>query len=110
MKIAIPVLENTNESKLSEKFARAPYFVLVDKDTKSYEIVENRCLESNEKVGFCVTEFLFKKHNVEAIVAYELGIRVQQIADEKQIQLIIIDNKHRTLNELLTLLKIEIKE
>ncbi len=109
MIIAIPLIENSTKSKLSEKFARAPYFALVCKEQMTYQIVKNICLETSEKVGKCVTEFLFKKHQVDSIVAFELGVKVQQIAVQKNVQLIILNTKQRTFSDLLKLLKIENK-
>lgn len=107
MYLAIPIVEKDRNSKLSEKFARAPYFALIHKEEKSVELVENSCLEAQEKVGKCVVEFLFEQHRVNTIVAFELGVKVQQIAHQNKIQLVLLNTKQHTLMELLKLLKIE---
>jgi hypothetical protein len=43
--------------------------------------------------------------NVNAIIAFELGLNVQQKANQKKVQLIIVRDKKTTLNQLMALLK-----
>jgi predicted Fe-Mo cluster-binding NifX family protein len=42
MKIAVSARGKTLESEMDPRFGRAPYFVLVDPETMSFEVLENK--------------------------------------------------------------------
>ena len=107
MKIAIPIETDSIQSKLSLKFARSRYFALVDKENAKFEIVENPFFELNLEVGKKLLKWLIEEHRVDTLLAFELGVKVQQKANETHLQLIIINEKKQTLKQLLQHLNIE---
>lgn len=107
MKIAIPVETNLKTSMVSKVFARSKYFALVDQDLKTVELIENPFGELNMGVGKKLIEFLLDKHKVDSLLAFELGLKVQQKATEANLQLIIISEKQQNLIQLLAYLKID---
>lgn len=107
MKIAIPVETEHQNSKLSLKFARSKYFALVDKENAKMEIVENPFSELTLEVGKKLLKWMIEQHQVDTLLAFELGIKVQQKANEAHLQLIIINEKKQTLKQLLLHLNIE---
>lgn len=107
MKIAIPIESNLKSSTISKKFARSNYFAIIDKELKSVEIIENPFKELNLGVGKKLLNLLRTKHKVDTLLAFELGLKVQQMANEALLQLIIINEKRQTLKQLLAYLKIE---
>jgi predicted Fe-Mo cluster-binding NifX family protein len=106
MKIAIPLKENNQSSALSMTFGRSNYFALVDQKESSVKIVENPFVDENRKVGQRLLEWLTNEYEVNALMALELGLKVQQLASHQQLQLIIISEKNRTLKQLLDLMKL----
>jgi predicted Fe-Mo cluster-binding NifX family protein len=109
MKIAIPIESESKNSKLSLKFARSPYFALVDRDNAQVEIVANPFFEDSFEVGKKLLIWLTTQHQVNTLIAFELGVKVQQKANEANMQLIIINEKKQTLKQLLLFLKIDFK-
>lgn len=101
MIVAIPVCENNLKGTISPKFSRSPYFVIVNKDEKKYEFVSNNYIDEIEGIGKKLFSWLIKSHGVNTLLAYELGIKVQQLADEQNLQLIIINDESMTLEKIL---------
>lgn len=109
MKIAIPVQKNTPRSALSLKFARSPYFALIDSETGITEFIENPHLDSPIKTGMRVFELLAEINKTDTFLAYELGLRIQQLAVKKKLQLIIINQKNRRLDHITELINNRVK-
>lgn len=109
MKIAIPVEAESKHSKLSLKFARSPFFAIVDRENAKVEIVANPFFEERFEVGKKLLKWLIEHYQVNTLLAFELGIKVQQKANEAKMQLIIINEKKQTLKQLLLHLKIDYK-
>ncbi len=104
MKYAIPVKTNNDDTQLSLKFARSKYFALIDKKTESTEIIENPYAEQLAGAGKSIFDLLVLKKKVSVFIAFELGIKVQQLANENKIQLILINSKEQRLKEITNLI------
>lgn len=65
--LAIP-LDTKDSTTLSKLFGRAPYFALLDLDTKNYEVIENKA----KGKGPLSAEFL-KTYNVTSTIFYHMG-------------------------------------
>lgn len=104
MKIAIPVKKNSHKSEISPKFARSPYFALIDSLTGTTEFVANPHLCKQTKTGVHVFELLVENNKADTFLAFELGLRIQQMAVKKNLQLIIINHKNKSLNQITELL------
>ncbi|MGF7138989.1 NifB/NifX family molybdenum-iron cluster-binding protein [Roseimarinus sediminis] len=107
MKLAIPVTGTQLENGLSLKFARSKYFALIEKETHQIEWVENPYFDEDKKVGEHVFSWLTSGLGVDTLLAFELGLKVQQLASASNLQLIIISEKKRTLKQLLRLMQLE---
>lgn len=107
MKIAIPISSESKTSTVSKKFARSKYFALADKINRTVDIIENPYAELKLGVGKKLLNWLIVEHKVDALLAFELGLKVQQLANDSKIQLIIINEKKQTLKQLLSFLKLE---
>ena len=107
MKIAIPIDTKQKSSIVSKKFARSSFFALVDKENKSYELIDNPFKDLNLGVGKKLLNLLVQDYNTDTLLAFELGLKVQQMATAANLQLIIISEKRQTLKQLLAYLKVE---
>ena len=107
MKIAIPIETKQKSSIVSKKFARSHFFALVDKELKSLELIDNPFKDLSMGVGKKLLNFLIESHKVDTLLAFELGLKVQQMATETNLQLIIISEKRQTLKQLLGFLQVE---
>lgn len=107
MNYAIPIDSNKKTALISKKFARSDYFAIVNKEQRTYEIIENPYKELKLGVGKKLLKLLAEQHQVSTLVAFELGLKVQQMANESKLQLIVLSEKRQTLKQLLTYLKVE---
>lgn len=106
MKICIPILSNNKKGQVSPTFARSSYFAIIDQQLDKVEIISNPFLNVKQNLGNKLINWLLNEYNVDTLLAFELGVKVQQIANEHQMQLIIINEKNQTLKQLLEYLKI----
>ena len=107
MRIAIPIETKQKSGIVSKKFARSNFFALVDKELKSYELIENPFKDLSMGVGKKLLNLLVKEHQIDALLAFELGLKVHLMATEAAMQLIIISEKRQTLKQLLSYLQVE---
>ncbi|MDA3930230.1 MAG: hypothetical protein PF541_14870 [Prolixibacteraceae bacterium] len=107
MRIVIPISDKSKTSTVSKKFARSPHFAVVDKTDRTVEVIENPYADLNLGVGKKLLNWLTKEYKVDTLLAFELGLKVQQLANESKMQLIIINEKKQTLKQLLSFMKIE---
>ena len=107
MRICIPITTKTSKALVSLRFARSEYFAIVDQQLSNVEYVENPYLTLNRGVGNKLLNWLLSEYRVDAVLAFELGLKVQQIANEHHMQLIIISEKKQSLKQLLGYMGIE---
>ena len=106
MKVAIPIVSANRNSKLSLRFARSNYFAVVDVDTGNYHIIENPYTDLQMQAGKNSLEMLIHKENVDTLIAFELGLKIQQYAARSNIRLILLNDAKKTLDTLLKLMRI----
>jgi len=71
MKIAFPVTENNGlDSLVNEHFGVAKHFMIVNLDTRKFEVVDNQKLEENAS---CKTGVFDKETVVDAVVTHCIG-------------------------------------
>ena len=107
MKICIPIMSKSLNGQVSLTFARSDFFAIVDRHTAAVELVENPFKNLNQGVGNQLLPWLLSEYGVDTLLAFELGLKVQQIANERRVQLIIISEKKQILKQLLDYMKIE---
>lgn len=103
---ALPVKINSFYSVIALRYARSPYYAIIDTKLKNTVIIENPYVHLSSGAGRKIIELLAEKYNVNAIIAFELGLNVQQIAMQRKLQLIIIHEKNKTLQDILQRMKI----
>ena len=108
MRAAIPVKDDYLDTVLSIRFGRSRFFVVADNRTSKLEFVVNPYCELKTGIGKGIKELLIAKYNVDTFIAYELGLKLQQLANDHDIQIILLHEKNKTLKELLSLLKLKI--
>ncbi|MBN1927025.1 MAG: hypothetical protein JW798_14425 [Prolixibacteraceae bacterium] len=104
MRIVVPVNGSDNNAVISRHFARSTHFAIIDKLAGTREIIENPFASVSKGAGMKLVDFLLNKYKVNTIVAFELGLKVQQVASGKKMQLIIISGKMKQLKHVLTLI------
>ncbi len=62
----------SKSSLTSERFARAPFFVIYNKEEKSFVYVDNIAKEENSGAGAKASKILFD-HNVDVVLVPKLG-------------------------------------
>jgi len=103
---AIPVMSDKKEAQLSLKFARSPFFALVDREFNTYRFIENPFYEDEKGVGPKILSLLCEENAVGSLVAFELGLKLQQHAKSKGLQFIIL-NENNKLVDILKLMGLE---
>lgn len=107
MRIVIPIDDKSLTSNVSDTFARSNFFALVDKENGDLKMVENPFKDMTKGVGVKLFEWLVDTHKVNALLAFEMGYKVQQMASEANLQIIIVNEQNKTLEELLNFMGIE---
>ena len=103
MKVAISSIGNSPDAKLDSHFGRCSYFVIYDTETSATEYIPNMYKENIEGCGPASVQFLASK-GVKKIVSGEFGVKVKAISDSFQIQLIVLKDQEKTINEISRLL------
>lgn len=103
MKIAITSTGNSLESKLDSRFGRCSYFVIYDTESKSVEFVPNPNKENVEGAGPASVNMIASR-DAKKVVSGEFGAKVKSIFDSLQIQLIVLNDSEKTINEIIELL------
>ena len=105
MKAAVPIESDSIDATISMRFARCPYLAIIDPFSAEFDIIENTYSRMTTGAGRSIVEFLVTMKQVKVIIAYELGLNVQQKAIQKKIQLILLGKKDITLNQLILLMQ-----
>jgi predicted Fe-Mo cluster-binding NifX family protein len=104
MIIAIASSGNTTEAKIDSHFARCEYFAYYDTESGDLDFEKNLCRTLESNVGLAVAECLNGK-KVKKIISGEFGIKVKPVLDKYAIQMIVMTDHNRTINEIVALLK-----
>ncbi len=89
MKIAVPCESAEEKSRISACFARSPYYWIAERENQEGEFVVNPFANVSHGVGSGVVGLL-SIQGVELLVAQELGLKVQQIASQKKVGLLLL--------------------
>ena len=103
---AIPIENRTMNSNISTKFARSMFYAIVNTNNNIIEFTKNNFVNEKTGVGKEIIKLLTNKYHVNSLIAFELGLKIQQIACEKKLQLIIVNKKNHTLDQLLKLMNV----
>jgi len=103
MKIAITSTGNTLESILDQRFGRCAYFVLYDTITGGIEFLPNPNRDIEEGAGTESVKIISVR-KIEKIISGEFGIKIKPILDSLKIQMIMLKNTEKNIQEILDLL------
>jgi predicted Fe-Mo cluster-binding NifX family protein len=103
MKIAITSTGNNTSARIDRRFGRCSYFVIYDTQSRSIEYIPNPNIEAIEGAGPASAE-LVASRGVTKVISGEFGAKVKSIFDKLKIQLIIISDFERRINQILELL------
>ena len=103
MKVAITSTGNTLESKLDQRFGRCAFFVIYDTETKGLEYIPNPNKEAQEGAGPASVQ-LVASRNVKKIIAGEFGIKIKSLLDSLKIQMIILKEPEKTIQDIINIL------
>ena len=84
MKLAIALKENDYNSSVDERFGRAPFFIIIDSDTKEFEIIENEAKDEATGAGLKAVKNLLK-HEIDVIIAGEIGPKAGELIYDLEI-------------------------
>jgi predicted Fe-Mo cluster-binding NifX family protein len=103
MKVAITSTGNALSSKLDSRFGRCTYFVIYDTETQATEYIPNPNKDHVEGAGPASVQ-LVASRGVKKVVSGEFGAKVKSIFDQLQIQLIVLSDPDKCVNDVIDLL------
>ncbi len=103
MKVAITSTGNSVESKIDKRFGRCSYFVIYDTNDKGIEFLPNPNKEAQEGAGPASVQLVASK-NVQKIISGEFGIKIKSLLDSLKIQMIMIKEPEKTIQEIIDML------
>lgn len=105
MKIAISSTGNSLESNLDTRFGRCSYFVVYDTETRAIEFIPNPNKDNIEGAGPASVQ-LVASRGVKKVISGEFGVKVKSLFDSLHIQLIVVPDSTKKINEIIDLLNI----
>ncbi|HOP59077.1 MAG TPA: NifB/NifX family molybdenum-iron cluster-binding protein [Bacteroidales bacterium] len=103
MRIAITSTGNTLDSKIDQRFGRCAYFVVYDLETKGIEFIPNPNVDALEGAGPASVQIVAAR-DVKKIISGEFGIKVKSLLDSLKMQMIVIKEPEKTINEIINML------
>jgi predicted Fe-Mo cluster-binding NifX family protein len=103
MKVAITSTGNNPDSKLDRRFGRCSYFVIYDTETRGMEFLPNPYKEIEEGAGIASVK-LIASRGVVKIVSDEFGVKIKPLLDSLKIQMIILKNKEKSVQDIVDIL------
>lgn len=103
MKVAITSTGNNLESKLDPRFGRCGFFVIYDTETRGMEFIPNPNKDVEGGAGPASVQ-LVASRNVTRIISGEFGIKVKSLLDSLKIQMIVLKEPDKTIQEIIDML------
>ncbi len=103
MKIAISATGKNLESSIDERFGRCRYFIILETDDMSYEVIENNNAELQSSAGIQSASLVASK-GVEAVITGNCGPKAMQVFATSTIKVII--GQHGTVKDAVEQFKI----
>jgi predicted Fe-Mo cluster-binding NifX family protein len=103
MKIAIASKGNSLKSEIDSNFGRCNYFVIFDTESNSIEFLPNPNKELEEGAGQASVQLIATK-SINKIVSGEFGIKIKSILDSLKIQMIVIKDSKKTIQDIISML------
>jgi len=104
MKVAMAANGNTLDSKIDSSFGRCSFYVIFDNSNGAVEFLPNPNKNLEEGAGQESVKLLASKL-VSKIVSGEFGIKIKPLLDSLKIQMIVLKNQEKSVNDVLEMLK-----
>ncbi|MFO7617813.1 MAG: NifB/NifX family molybdenum-iron cluster-binding protein [Bacteroidales bacterium] len=103
MKAVITSTGNRLESRLDLRFGRCEYFVVYDNGSGTIEFIPNPNKDLEEGAGPASVE-LVASRNPDLIVSGEFGAKIKNLLDSLKIQLVVLKDPERRIQDIIDLL------
>ncbi|MCK9327053.1 MAG: hypothetical protein M0P69_16290 [Bacteroidales bacterium] len=103
MKAIMTSTGNHLDSKLDSRFGRCEFFVVYDTESGSVEFIPNPNKDLKEGAGIASVELVASK-NPDLIISGEFGPKIKNLLDSLQIQLVVIQDTERKIQNIINLL------
>jgi predicted Fe-Mo cluster-binding NifX family protein len=103
MKVVITSSGNNTNAKLDSHFGRCSFFVFYDTVTRGMEFLPNPYKDIEEGAGAAAVK-LIASRDVAKIVSGELGSKIKPLLDSLKIQMILLRNKEKSVQDIVDLL------
>src|SRR5690554_4786936 len=104
MRIAIASTGDTLDAKIDFRFGRCSFFAFYDTETKNVEFLENEQKKFVQGAGPATVQFV-ASHNAKKIISGEFGQKVKTLCDQLHIQLIIVADENRSVQDIINTIK-----
>jgi len=92
MKVCITAQGATPDALVDERFGRAPYFILMDTETGSWEALENPFAAGGGGVGPKAAQLLIA-HGAKAVITGQVGGNAQEVLSAAGIVVSLVSGK-----------------
>ncbi len=104
MRFAITATENSLNASIDQRFGRCAWFAIYDTQTMACEFIPNPNKEVAEGAGPASVQ-LIACHNVDKVVSGEFGLKIKPLFDSLKIQMIVIKDSDKTVQNIIETLK-----
>jgi len=104
MKFAVTSRGNSLEAGIDQRFGRCAYIVTFETVTKTLEFFPNPFKNDEEGAGKALVKLLDEK-GVQRVVSGSFGIRIKDLMDSRQMQMIIPHDCDQTVGHLVDLIE-----
>ncbi len=104
MKIAITASGNDTSSLFDLRFGRANSFCIYDDQTGEVSFIENENMNAQGGAGTKSAEKMMEM-GVQKVISGDFGPKAKDLLDKFQIQMVIINDEDKTIDNILKTLK-----
>ncbi len=104
MKAAIASVGESTESKMDQRFGRAPFFIVYDTGEGSREVLSNPYASMMEGAGVAAARLLAGK-GVGMVISGDFGQKVKTYFDQQKIGMVSLPDGSKTVQQVIGLLK-----
>lgn len=104
MKTVITSQGNSASAKFDPRFGRAGWFCIIDHESGKSTFVKNEQAEATGGAGVKVAEKMVEM-GAEKVISGDFGPKAKELLDKFNIQMVIIDDDHQSIKEVISTLK-----
>ena len=102
MKIAIPVVEKSEKSQMSDRFGRSTYYLIYDSETSEVDIIDNPAVQARGGAGVQAAQII-GNNNADIVIAGFLGPNAANGLNALNLKIYQAPNQNITIQEVLNL-------